>query len=90
MYYGEKFNALTHLAAAAAALAGAVVLVVLVVLAALNGDPWKVVSVTIYGVTNAVCDMFATALTGAIRGASLQRGGSLLALAKTNHAAMWN
>lgn len=86
-YSGEKFNALTHLAAAAAALAGAVVLVVL---AGLNGDPWKVVSVTIYGVTNAVCDMFATALTRAIGGASLPRGGSLPALARTNHTTIWN
>jgi len=48
MYYGEKFNALTHLVAAAAALAGAIVLVVL---AAIGGDPWKVVGVSIYGVT---------------------------------------
>jgi hemolysin III len=48
MYYGEKFNALTHLVGAVLALAGAVVLVVL---AALGGDPWKVVSVSIYGVT---------------------------------------
>ena len=47
MYYGEKFNALTHLIAAAAALSGAVVLVVL---AALTGDPWKVAGVSIYGV----------------------------------------
>jgi hemolysin III len=48
MYYGEKFNALTHLVGAVLALAGAVVLVVL---AAWGGDPWKVVSVSIYGVT---------------------------------------
>jgi hemolysin III len=48
MYHGEKFNALTHLVGAVLALAGAVVLVVL---AALGGDPWKVVSVSIYGVT---------------------------------------
>jgi len=48
LYYGEKFNALTHLAAAVAALVGAVVLVVL---AALGGDPWKIVSVSIYGAT---------------------------------------
>ena len=48
MYHGEKFNALTHLAAAVLALAGAVVLVVV---AALDGDPWKVVSVSIYGLT---------------------------------------
>ncbi len=48
MYYGEKFNAITHLVAAALALAGAVLLVVL---AAFSGDPWKVVSVSIYGLT---------------------------------------
>lgn len=48
MYYGEKFNALTHLVGAILALAGAIVLVVL---AALGGDPWKVVSLSIYGLT---------------------------------------
>jgi hemolysin III len=48
MYYGEKFNAVTHLVGAVLALAGAVVLVVL---AAMSGDPWKVVGVAIYGVT---------------------------------------
>lgn len=48
MYYGEKFNALTHLAAAALVLPGAIVLLVL---SAMGGDPWKVVSVSIYGVT---------------------------------------
>jgi len=48
MYRGEKFNALTHVVGAVLALAGTVVLVVL---AALSGDPWKVVGVTIYGVT---------------------------------------
>ena len=68
IYQGEKFNSLTHLAATAAALADAVVLVVL---AAFNGDSWKVVNKATYGAMNAVRDMFATALTGAIRGASL-------------------
>lgn len=48
MYPGEKLNALTHLVGAVLALAGAVVLVVL---AALTGDPWKIVSVSIYGLT---------------------------------------
>lgn len=46
MYYGERFNAITHLVGAALALAGAIVLVVL---AAIDGDPWKVVGVSIYG-----------------------------------------
>jgi hemolysin III len=48
MYYGEKFNAVTHLVGAVLALAGAIVLVVL---AAVGGDPWKVVGVAIYGMT---------------------------------------
>ncbi len=48
MYYGEKFNAITHLGGAVLALAGAVLLVVF---AALQGDAWKVVSVSIYGFT---------------------------------------
>lgn len=48
MYYGEKFNAWTHLFGALLALAGAVVLLVL---AAASSDPWKVLSVSIYGVT---------------------------------------
>ena len=46
MYYGERFNSITHLAGAALALAGAVVLIVF---AAQLGDPWKIVSVSIYG-----------------------------------------
>jgi hemolysin III len=48
MYRGERFNAVSHLIGAVLALAGAVTLVVL---AAMGGDPWKVVSVAIYGVT---------------------------------------
>lgn len=48
MFYGEKFNALTHLVGAVLALAGTVMLIVL---AALDGDPWKVVGVSIYGAT---------------------------------------
>ncbi len=48
MYYGEKFNAVTHLVGAVVALPGAIVLVVL---AAMDGDPWKIVGVAIYGVT---------------------------------------
>ena len=48
MYHGEKFNAVTHLVAAVLALAGTILLVVL---AAMGGDPWKVVGVAVYGVT---------------------------------------
>lgn len=48
MYHGERFNSISHLIGAVLALAG---LVVLIVLASLKGDPWKVVSFTIYGST---------------------------------------
>jgi hypothetical protein len=48
MYYGEKLNAWTHLVGAVLALGGAVVLIVV---AALDGDAWKITSVSIYGVT---------------------------------------
>jgi hemolysin III len=46
MYYGEKFNSISHLAGTALATVGAIVLVVL---AARLGDPWKIVSVSVYG-----------------------------------------
>ncbi|HHJ17493.1 MAG TPA: hemolysin III family protein [Gammaproteobacteria bacterium] len=48
MYHGERLNSITHLVGAALALAG---LVVLVVFAAMKGDPWKIVSFSIYGTT---------------------------------------
>lgn len=46
MYYGERFNSISHLAGAGLALAGAIVLITL---AARLGDPWKIVSFSIYG-----------------------------------------
>lgn len=48
MYRGERFNGLTHFSGALLALAGAVVLIVL---GALKGDPWRIVSFSIYGAT---------------------------------------
>jgi len=47
MYYGEKFNAWTHLVGAVLASIGAVWLLVI---ASLSGDMWKIVSVAVYGV----------------------------------------
>ena len=47
MYRGELFNSITHLMGAVLAAAGAAVLGVL---AARLGDPWKIVSFSIYGV----------------------------------------
>ena len=48
MYKGERLNSVSHLIGAAAAVAG---LAILVVLAARQGDPWKIVSFSIYGTT---------------------------------------
>ena len=64
MYHGEKFNALTHLGAAALVLPGAIVLVVL---SALGGDPWKVASVSVYGVALVLLFTF-SALYHSLRG----------------------
>ena len=48
MYPGERLNSITHLVGTTLALAG---LVVLVVVAARQGDPWKIVSFSLYGAT---------------------------------------
>jgi len=48
MYHGERFNSISHLVGTALALAG---LVVLVMYASAQGDPWKIVSFSIYGTT---------------------------------------
>ena len=66
MYKGERLNGISHLIGAAGALAG---LVVLVVLAARQGDPWKIVSFSIYGVTLLMLYVFST-LYHSLRGRS--------------------
>ncbi|MGY4531728.1 hemolysin III [Pseudomonas sp. TE3786] len=48
MYHGEKFNAWTHLVGAVLAAIGAVWLLVL---ASFSGDAWKIVGVSVYGLT---------------------------------------
>ena len=48
MYYGEKFNAWTHLIGALLALSGAVWLLLV---ALPSGDGWKIFSVSVYGAT---------------------------------------
>ena len=48
MYYGERFNAWTHLAGTLLSVTGTVILIVM---AASLGDPWKIVSVSIFGAT---------------------------------------
>jgi hemolysin III len=46
MYYGERFNSISHLAGAALAATGTAALIVL---ASRLGDPWKIVSFSVYG-----------------------------------------
>ena len=46
MYHGEKFNSISHLVGAGLAVVGTALLLVL---AARLGDPWKIVSFSVYG-----------------------------------------
>jgi hemolysin III len=48
MYYGERFNSITHTVGAALAAGGGALLIVM---AARSGDAWKVTSFSIYAVT---------------------------------------
>lgn len=64
MYYGEKFNSISHLAGAALATVGAVALIVL---AARAGDPWKIVSFSVYGAM-LICLYLASTLYHSLRG----------------------
>lgn len=68
MYKGERFNSISHLIGAAAALAG---MVVLVVLASRQGDPWMIVSFSIYGASLVALYTF-SALYHSLRGKAKQ------------------
>lgn len=57
MYPGERFNSLSHLVGAAAALAGTVFLILAAVR---QGDPWKMVSFSIYGASLILLYLFST------------------------------
>ena len=48
MYYGERFNAWTHLVGTLMAIGGTATLIVM---ASLLGDPWKIVGASIFGAT---------------------------------------
>ena len=64
MYAGERFNSISHLVGAGLAVAGAAVLVVL---AARLGDPWKIVSFSVYGAMLVALYVFST-LYHSVRG----------------------
>ncbi len=57
MYEGERFNGISHLVGAMAAAVG---LVALVMVAVQQGDPWKIVSFSIYGTTLLMLYTFST------------------------------
>jgi len=79
MYHGERFNSISHLVGAALALAA---LVVLVVFASLQGDPWKIVSFSIYGATLFLLYTF-SALYHSLR------GRAKIIFQKLDHAAIY-
>jgi len=57
MYYGERFNSISHLVGAGLAVTGSIVLITL---AARLGDPWKIVSFSIYGAMLVALYVFST------------------------------
>jgi hemolysin III len=68
MYVGERFNSISHLVGAALAVAGTGLLIVL---AARLGDPWKIVSFSVYGAMLVALYVFST-LYHSIRGRAKQ------------------
>ncbi|PHV10700.1 PAQR family membrane homeostasis protein TrhA [Chitinimonas sp. BJB300] len=80
MYYGERLNSLTHLAGTLFSIAG---LVVLVVLASQQGDPWKIVSFSIYGAMLVVLYGFSTLYH------SIQHVKAKAVLQKFDHCAIY-
>ncbi len=57
MYKGERFNSITHLAGSLAAGVG---FIILLIISIGQGDPWKIVSFTIYGSTLLALYTFST------------------------------
>jgi hemolysin III len=64
MYRGERFNSITHLVGAVLAMAGGILLIVL---GAQAGDPWKIVSFSIYGAM-LLCLYLASTLYHSLKG----------------------
>jgi len=79
MEKGERLNSITHLVGASLALAG---MAILVAYAGLKGDPWKIVSFSIYGATLIVLYLFST-LYHSLRGAAKK------VFQKLDHAAIY-
>lgn len=57
MYYGERFNSISHMVGAGLAVTGSIALITI---AARLGDPWKIVSFSIYGAMLVALYVFST------------------------------
>jgi len=79
MQRGERFNSISHLVGAALAIAGTAVLVTL---AAGEGDPWKIVSFSVYGAMLIALYVFST-LYHSLRGRAKE------VLRKIDHCAIY-
>ena len=79
MYYGERFNAWTHLIGALLALTGAIWLLTLAID---SGDGWKVFSITVYGVTLVTLYSISTVYHSV-------RGRAKLVLRKLDHLSIY-
>ncbi|MEZ5562211.1 MAG: hemolysin III family protein [Gammaproteobacteria bacterium] len=79
MYHGERFNSISHLVGAGLALAGAIVLITM---AARLGDPWKIVSFSIYGTMLVALYVFSTVYHSV-------RGRAKAILRKLDHCAIY-
>lgn len=79
MYYGEKFNSISHTAGALLALVGGVSLVTV---AAHGGDPWKIVSFSVYSASLLILYLTSTLYHSV-------RGGAKDVLRKLDHCAIY-
>lgn len=79
MYHGERFNGVSHLIGSVLAVTG---LITLVTVAAMQGDPWKIVSFSLYGSTLVIL-YFISTLYHSVKG----RAKSILQ--KCDHSAIY-
>ncbi|MBV8047616.1 MAG: hemolysin III family protein [Paludibacterium sp.] len=79
MYHGERFNGISHLVGTLLAITG---LAVLVTRAGMEGDPWKVVSFSLYGSTLVILYLVSTLYHSV-------RGRAKAILQKCDHTAIY-
>lgn len=80
MYKGERFNSITHLIGAVLSVVG---LVILVVAGALQSDPWKIVSFSVYGSVLFLLYLFSTLYH------SIRHPGAKAVLQRFDHIAIY-